>query len=132
MKFGFLLLILLSSLLLGIGFAHAGDVSCQVDLLKPKINAAVIIEEANKPAKLTVAEAKLRLQKSQVADDTEQAHKKNRQAKNGQAQNSQQKTNQETAQTNDEKETTKAAKKTSSLGGIFKILLPSKLRNPVK
>lgn len=121
MKFGFLLLILLLSLLLG--FAQAGDVSCQVDLLQPKINAAVIIAEANKPAKLTVAEARLRLQKTQVADDTESAKKQN-----GQVQNS----HKETAQATDEKETTKAAKKPSRLGGIFEILLPSKLRNPVK
>lgn len=147
MKFGFLVLILLSGLLLGIGFAQAGDVSCQVDLLKPKINAAVILEEANKPAKLTVAEARLRLQKSQVTDDTEPAHKENGQVQNGQVHNGQvhngqvhngqvhndhKETTQETAQTNDEKETAKAAKKPSRLGGIFDILLPSKLRNPVK
>jgi len=94
-------------------------VSCQVDLLKPKINAAVIVEEANKPAKLTVTEARLRLQQSQVADErvaeeTEQTQEQN---------------NKDTAPTNTEKVT---AKKTTRLGGIFDILLPSKLRNPVK
>ena len=117
MKFGFLRLIILSSLLLGTGFAQAGDVSCQVDLLKPKINAAVIEEEASKPASLTVAEARLRLKQNQADDDAEQ-----KQQQNGQ----------ETAQNNDDKVATKATKKTSRLGGIFDILLPSKLRNPVK
>jgi len=132
MKFGFLLLILYSSLLLGISLAQAGDVSCQVDLLKPKTNATVIIEEANKPAKLNVAEARLRLQKNQVTDATEAVQVQNGQVQNEQVQNNQQKTTQKTALTNDEKETTKAAKKTSKRGGIFEILLPSKLRNPVK
>lgn len=101
-------------LLLG-GLAQAGDVSCQVDLLKPKMKAAVIEEEANKPATMTVAEARIRLQKSR---QTEQL-----------AEQDDEEDNKEPVQSED---TEVAAKKESRLGGIFDILLPSKLRNPVK
>ncbi len=117
MKSGFLLLILLTSLLLATGFARAGDVSCQVDLLKPKFNASVIAEEANKPAKLTVTETKLRLKQNLKKLDSEDQRENN---------------NQETVQVENKKEADKSVKKSSRLGGIFDILLPSKLRNPVK
>ncbi len=113
MKVGIFTILLL---LLG-GFAQAGDVSCQVDLLKPKINAVVIEEEINKPATMTVAEARLRLQNSR---NTEQPDEQ--QEEGGEE-------NDEPVQTEDTEVT---AKKESRMGGIFDILLPSKLRNPVK
>lgn len=117
MKFGFLQSAFTFSLLLGTAAAWANDGSCQVDLLKPKFNAAVIEAESTKPAQLTVSETKLRLQQNQLQTDT-------------QANNKQQA--QETVQTNDEKTQEKSTEKTSRLGGIFDILLPSQLRNPVK
>ncbi len=128
MKFVLLLLILVSCLLLGSGFAQAGDVSCQVNLLKPKLNPVIIQEEASKPAKLTVAETKIRLQKSQSQDDVQLSSKQHTQQ---QAQQ-QKEEDQGTTQTNKEEVANKTAKKTSGLGGIFDILLPSNLRDSVK
>ncbi len=104
MKFGVIFL----ALLFGIASAQANDVSCQVDMLTPKINAAIIEEEADKPAKMTVAEARLRLQKNPEEEERE------------------------TAQTENKNIPAEAAKKESRLGGLFDILLPSKLRNPAK
>lgn len=104
MKFGIIVL----SLLFGFATAQANDVSCQVDMLTPKINATIIEEEADKPAEMTVAEARLRLQKK--SDEEER----------------------ETAQTENENIPAEAAKKESRLGGLFDILLPSKLRNPAE
>lgn len=121
MKPGFLHLSLLSSLIISAGFAQAGDVSCQVDLLKPKFNASLIEDEAKKPAKMTVTETKHRLKQSLKKPGSE----------NKSEQKSENKT-QETAQVENKKVADKIVKKTSRLGGIFDILLPSKLRNPVK
>ncbi len=128
MKFGVLLFIMLSFQLFVSGFASAGDVSCQVDLLKPKINVALIQDEADKPASLTVSETKLRLQQHQanhnsstdttIQESGEQSKDKNKQ-------------NQETAQSPSDKVNNKATKKSSGSGGIFDILLPSKLRDSV-
>lgn len=112
MKVGFITLLLL----LVMGAVKAGDVSCQVDLLKPKIKAAVIIEETDKPATMAIAEGKLRLQNSRENKELEQQDQENHDA----------------ALTEDSEVTEKTAKKESRLGGIFDILLPSKLRNPVK
>ncbi len=112
MKIGIITIVLL----LLVGIAQAGDVSCQVDLLKPKMNAAVIVEEANKPATLTVAESRLRLQNRKLAEtagDPEQE-------------------DQEPEPQEDTEVAAKSAKKESRIGGIFDILLPAKLRNPVK
>lgn len=99
----------LLALLLVMGFAQAGDVSCQVDMLKPKMNAN-LIEENQKPGSITVAEARIRLQASQEV------------AKN------------KTAMVEQEKQAEKEepAKKESGMGSMFNILLPSKLRNPVQ
>jgi ribosomal protein L12E/L44/L45/RPP1/RPP2 len=100
----------LLTLLLVLGSAQAGDVSCQVDVLKPKMNASIIKEEAEKPADLTVAEARLRLK------------------------NRQQVSQQDNSMADQEQQTEKEepAKKESGLGSMFDILLPSKLRNPVQ
>ncbi len=126
MKFGVLLFILLSFQILVSGFASAGDVSCQVDLLKPKVNAVLIQDEADKPASLTVADTKLRLQQHQSkhSNTSETAAKENdKQLKDN--------SNQETAQSTPDKVNNKTAKKSSGMGGIFDILLPSKLRDSV-
>lgn len=117
------MLTFVSCLLLGSSFARAGDVSCEVDSLKPKINAAMILDEASKPAEVTVAEARMRLQKSHEQKHTEQTQKQLVQQQN------QKEDEQETSQNNNDKV---AAKKTSGMGGIFDILLPSKLRDSVK
>lgn len=99
----------LFTLLLVMGFAQAGDVSCEVDMLKPKMSAK-FIEEEQKPAAITVAEARIRLQARQ--DEPEE----------------------ETVLVEQEKSTEEdePAKKESGLGSMFDILLPSKLRNPVQ
>ncbi len=99
----------LFTLLLVMGFAQAGDVSCQVDMLKPKMNAA-LIEEDQKPASITVAEARIRLQSRK------------------------EETKQETVMVEQDEQAEKEepAKKESGLGSMFDILLPSKLRNPVE
>lgn len=114
MKLSFWVLIFLSGLLLGTSFAQAGDVSCQVDLLKPKIKAAIIEEEMDKPAQLTVADARLRSQQKNQQDVAESKQQQNAQIPDN------------------EENSEKSSKKPSRLGGIFEILLPSKLRNPVK
>ncbi|TDR20537.1 hypothetical protein [Marinicella litoralis] len=92
--------------------AQASDVSCQVNVLKPKLSATVIQQESEKPANITVAEARLRLKHS-----AEQRV-------------------QETAQTEPAEEETELseepAEKESGLGSMFDILIPSKLRNPVQ
>ncbi len=93
--------------------SNANDVSCQSEIMKPKLSASLILEEDQKPAELTVAEAKLRLKKIENTAETEE----------------EQSEQDDTAQANTEKAT---AKKQSRLGGIFDILLPSKLRNPVR
>lgn len=110
MKFAVLIILLIVASL-GV---HAGDVSCQSEIMKPKISAVHVMDEDQKPADLTVAEAKLRLKENnelQASDEEEQIQQD------------------ETAQVESKKVT---AKKQSRLGGIFDILLPSKLRNPVK
>ncbi len=112
MKFGFILLFLATLSCISIGAAKAGDVSCQTDILKPKMQASMVLEEHDKPAKLTVAETQIRLRNH---------HK-----------NSTQEAAQETAQNNEQEAATESAKKSSPLGGLFDILLPSKLRNPAK
>lgn len=107
-----LVVLLISLTVFSIG-AHANDVSCQSEIMKPKLSASLLIEEDQKPAKLTVAEAKLRLK---AIDDSEEAEEEQTQQD-------------ESAQVGSEKAVTK---KQSRLGGIFDILLPSKLRNPVR
>ncbi len=105
-------IISLVTILWVLGTAHASDVSCQVNVLKPKLSATTVQKEADKPAAMTVAEARLRLKKS-----AEQR-------------------NQETAQAEpqpEEKESTdEPVTKESGLGNMFDILLPSKLRNPAQ
>ncbi len=100
----------LLTLLLFMGFAQAGDVSCQVDMLKPKMNAK-FIEEDQKPGAITVAEARVRLQATQEEPK------------------------EETALVDQDEQTENEApakKEQSGLGSMFDILLPSKLRNPVQ
>lgn len=102
----------LVTILLVLGSAQASDVSCQVNVLKPKLNTTVIKDESDKPAKITVAEARIRLMQSV------------------------EERNQETAQVEtlpeDKEITDEPAKKESGLGNMFDILLPAKLRNPVQ
>ena len=86
--------------------AQASDVSCQVNVLKPKMSAVMTVDEKSKPAEFTIAEARIRLKK----DSDEKP--------------------QETAKVDEEKVET--AKKESGLGSMFDILLPSKLRNPAQ
>ena len=93
------------------GITQASVVSCQVDVLKPKMNAAALEENARQPAQLTVAEARLRLKK----DDEDEQDKQ-----------------QETAQNDNDELPAETAKKESGLGNMFDILIPSKLRNPVR
>lgn len=93
------------------GITHAGDVSCQVDVLKPKMNATALQDDVEQPAQMTVAEARLRLSHDEDETDEEQ---------------------QETAQTDNEDLPAETAKKESGLGNMFDILIPSKLRNPVR
>ncbi len=102
----------LVTILMVMGSAYASDVSCQVNILKPKLSAAVIQQEADKPAKLTVAEARLRLKKS--------------------AEERVQQTAQTEEQTEDKELPDEPVKRESGLGSMFDILLPSKLRNPVQ
>ncbi len=109
MKFAVFLLLL--TLIIS-GGAHANDVSCQSGLMKPNINPVLIMAEEDKPADLTVAEARLRLKENRTVAANEEEQEK-----------------QEPVQANNEKANTK---KQSRLGGIFDILLPSKLRNPVR
>lgn len=114
-------LLILITIVTASGTAFAGDDSCQVNLLKPKINPSVIAEEDSQPAKLTVAEARLRLQQTrQDQQRTEEESQDTAQVDN--------------AQVDGEEAPAEAEenKKSSRLGGIFDILLPSKLRNPVK
>lgn len=92
-----------------LGAAQASDVSCQINILKPKMNATLIEEEQDKPAQITVAEARMRLQASN--DDAEER---------------------DSSQSDDEELTTETAEKDSGLGSMFDILLPAKLRNPVQ
>ncbi|MCB1582489.1 MAG: hypothetical protein R3E90_04805 [Marinicella sp.] len=99
----------LLTLLLVMGFAQAGDVSCQVDMLKPKMNAN-FIEEDQKPATITVTEARIRLQARQETPQKETA----------------------LSEQDEQTEKEEPAKKESGLGSMFDILLPSKLRNPVQ
>lgn len=101
----------LLALLLVMGFAQAGDVSCQVDVLKPKMNP-IIKDEAEKPADLTVAEARVRLKNRQKANQQETVLAKQEQKQ--------------------QTEKDEPAEKESGLGSMFDILLPSKLRNPVQ
>ena len=89
-----------------LGSVQASDTSCQVNVLKPKMSSALTIAEQSKPAELTIAEARIRL--NQDADEKPQ----------------------ETAKVDEEKVET--AKKESGLGSMFDILLPSKLRNPAQ
>jgi hypothetical protein len=102
--------VILISLLLLAGLSHASDVSCQVDVLKPKMNATALQEEVSKPGEITVAEARLRLSKEDKEEQQEQ----------------------ETAQTDNEELPAETAKKESGLGNMFDILIPAKLRNPVR
>lgn len=88
----------------------ANDVSCQSDLMKPKLNATMTLNESEKPAQLTVSDTQTRLKESRTKN-TAESEKEN------------------TISASEEKPT---AKKESSLGDIFDILLPAKLRNPVK
>ncbi len=123
MKVGFSIL----AFLLVMGAAKAGDISCQVDLLKPKIKAAVIEEEVVKDSELTFAEARIRSQ--QVTKKAEPV------IENTIAETEQQITKiemEDSLQTEDSEVTTKSEKKESRRGGLFDILLPSKLRNPVR
>jgi len=116
--------ITITILLLAFGMAKAGDESCQAELLKPKYKAPLIEEEENKPGALTVAEARIRLlQSRQVVADIEAAEANN----DSGAVEEEQPTPEEDSEVANE-----AAKKESRLGGIFDILLQSKLRNPVK
>ncbi|WP_223787320.1 hypothetical protein [Marinicella meishanensis] len=110
-------------LLLAFGMAKAGDVSCQADLLKPKFKAPVIEEEDHKPGSLTLAEARLRLQQSRQEIAAIDAAKTSPQTPTEE---------EEPTPEEDSEVTNKSAKKESRMGGLFDILLPSKLRNPVK
>ena len=114
-------LLILITIVTASGTAFAGDDSCQVNLLKPKINASVIAEEDSQPARITVAEARLRLQHT----------RKDQQLIEEESQDTAQV---DSSQVDSEESSADAEedKKTSRLGGIFDILLPSKLRNPVK
>ncbi|MFC3192917.1 hypothetical protein ACFODZ_01560 [Marinicella sediminis] len=90
------------------GISHAGDVSCQVDVLKPKMNATSLQDEVSKPAQITVAEARLRLQ-AEVEEEPP-----------------------ESSQSENDEIPAETAKKESGLGNMFDILIPAKLRNPVR
>lgn len=103
-------LLSLITIFLVVGISQASDVSCQVDVLKPKMNPTLIEEEAEKPATMTVAEARIRLKNTQE----------------------EQQANTTLAQTEDQPEEEEVTEKESGLGSMFDILLPSKLRNPVQ
>lgn len=123
MKFGLMVLALLSILLLGSSLAQAGDEPCEVNLLQPKIKAAIISDEHHPSSQLTVAEVKSRLQQNQQKITTDSNSAENKQ--------------QVTQITDEEKpdvtkDDDKPVKQPSRLGGIFDILLPATLRNPVK
>jgi len=98
--------------MLFLGTAHANDVSCQVNVLKPKLSATSIKAESDKPAKITVTEARLRLS---------QSTEKNKQE-----------TVQTDSQTEEKDINDEPVEKESGLGNMFDILLPAKLRNPVQ
>ena len=115
--------------MLGSNLAQAGDTSCQVDLLQPKVNVTQIQDQITRPNsnELAVADAKLDSQKKPV----------NKKDKNLQHAYSQIKKNTEHKDQRTISEPTnevadKTAKKNTKPGGFFDILLPSKLRNPVK
>ena len=74
------------------------------------MNASALQEDAQQAAQLTVAEARLRLKQDDEAAEEPQ----------------------ETAQTENEDLPAETAKKESGLGNMFDILIPSKLRNPVR
>jgi len=93
-----------------VGTAHANDVSCQVDMLKPKLKASVIHDETDMPAGITVSDAIIRLKKQNKSESIEL----------------------ESAQVENEETENEPVKKESGLGSMFDILLPSKLRNPVQ
>lgn len=92
-------------------FTHAGDVSCQVDVLKPKMNVAAFQVNAQQPALITVAEARIRLRQDDEGEQEKQL---------------------EMAQTDNDELPAETAKEESGLGNMFDILIPSKLRNPVR
>ncbi|MCX7552774.1 hypothetical protein OS175_02690 [Marinicella sp. S1101] len=106
MKTAFLLIILMFISLAAV----ANDVSCQSDLMKPKLNNTMTLTEAEKPAQLTVSDTQKRLKENR-SKDIEKSKTEN------------------TISATEEEPT---VKKESSLGNIFDILLPAKLRNPVK
>lgn len=111
--------VIFTLLFLAMGLAHAGDVSCQADLLKPKFKAPLIEEEAHKAGSLTVAEARIRLQQSRQEIAAVETPKVATDEP-------------ETTPEEDSEVTEESAKKESRVGGFFDILLPSKLRNPVR
>lgn len=112
MKIGLIII----TLFIIIGTASAGDVSCQTDLMKPKIKAAVIDIEVLEPTGFMLAEGRVK-----SASSDEPLSQKNAPEEE-----------QETAQVNEDETNTEAEKKESRLGGLFEILLPSKLRNPAR
>jgi len=102
----------LITILIVLGSAKANDVSCEVNVLKPKLSATLVQQESEKSADMTVAEARLRLKKSKQ-------------------ERSQQVTQTESASENKDM-AEKPVKKQSGLGNMFDILLPSKLRDPAQ
>jgi hypothetical protein len=112
--------VIFMSLFLANGLAKAGDVSCQAELLKPKFKAPLIEEEEHKAGSLTVAEARIRLQQSRQEIAAVESPKAAATEEP------------EVAAEEEPEVTDEAAKKESRVGGFFDILLPSKLRNPVR
>jgi|GEM_PF-1802286 len=125
MKFVLLLLFFVSCFLFGGNFAQAGDVSCQVDLLKPRVN----ISQYTQATEITTTETKVQIQQNQLKNDNQHAQVQSSQEQGegeGEGEGETQ------TNTNSDNTTEKTVKKASRLDGIFDILLPSKLRNPVE
>ncbi|MGJ8662823.1 MAG: hypothetical protein ACSHWU_04185 [Marinicella sp.] len=100
-----------------IGTASAGDVSCQGELMKPKIKVVAIQELPMTLSNLPVAEGHV---------ETGINHNKGLTSNVAGLE-------QETVLAEEEDEADdEVVKKESRLGGIFEILLPSKLRNPAR